>query len=213
VAEAEPRCRLIIAVEGSADGCEQLAVTLGVGDIASVLIHPAAGQGLDVPSTRRLVHQAQQAGAAALILADARLTRDVRADGVHLPAGSSLDDYKQARGVLGNGFIIGADAGRLRDTAMRFGEAGADYVGFGIPDFVTDKDTARQRRLDLIAWWAEIFEVPCVALDVASVSEAHELARAGADFVAVQLPGSSSSETTRQAVTSFIAALASAPVT
>ena len=34
------------------------------------------------------------------------------------------------------------------------------------PEFVGDMETARARRLDLIAWWAEIFEVPCVAFDV-----------------------------------------------
>ena len=70
---------------------------------------------------------------------------------------------------------------------MQLGEAGADYIAFGTPDFVADQQAARERRLDLIKWWAEIFEVPCVAFDVDSASDAAALAAAGADFVALRL--------------------------
>ncbi|OYY22957.1 MAG: hypothetical protein B7Y65_03790, partial [Azorhizobium sp. 35-67-15] len=38
--------------------------------------------------------------------------------------------------------------------------------------------------LDMIAWWAEVFEVPCVGV-ATSAEEAEQLARAGADFVAL----------------------------
>ena len=38
-----------------------------------------------------------------------------------------------------------------------------------------------------LVWWAEIFQVPCVAFDVETAEEAARLARAGADFVAVRL--------------------------
>ncbi len=70
---------------------------------------------------------------------------------------------------------------------MTFGEMNADYVAFGVPAFVKDRETAFERQLDLIAWWAEIFEVPCVAMDVASVDQAAVLADAGADFVCLTL--------------------------
>jgi len=35
-----------------------------------------------------------------------------------------------------------------------------------------------------VAWWAEIFEVPCVAF-AETADQAAELARAGADFIAL----------------------------
>jgi hypothetical protein len=40
----------------------------------------------------------------------------------------------------------------------------------------------------MVAWWAPIFEVPCVAFDVETCEEGAELAADGADFVAVTLP-------------------------
>jgi thiamine-phosphate pyrophosphorylase len=67
------------------------------------------------------------------------------------------------------------------------GEAGADYVGFGVPEGVKDTDGARARRLELISWWAEVFEIPCVAFDVAAPEDADRLARAGADFIGLRL--------------------------
>jgi thiamine-phosphate pyrophosphorylase len=113
--------------------------------------------------------------------------------------------YAEARQLLGADSIVAGDAGRSRDAAMRLGEAGADYVGFGVHDFVTDKQTAAERRLELIQWWAEIFEVPCVALDVSTASDAERLARAGADFVAIRLPPSV--EGARDATLATLAAL------
>jgi thiamine-phosphate pyrophosphorylase len=68
---------------------------------------------------------------------------------------------------------------------MSLGEAGAEYVGFGIPPHVEDRAAAAERRLELVAWWSEIFEPPCVAFDVDTVEDAAALAAAGADFVAV----------------------------
>jgi thiamine-phosphate pyrophosphorylase len=80
------------------------------------------------------------------------------------------------------------DAGRSRHEAMVAGEGGADYVAFGIPANVEDREKAHRRRCELTAWWSEIFEVPVVAFDVATAEEAGQLASAGADFIALTLP-------------------------
>ncbi|MFM9847120.1 MAG: thiamine phosphate synthase [Hyphomicrobiaceae bacterium] len=182
MSEPQQGCRLILLVQSGTDAREQLSAALGAANVASVIIAAA-----DAEAAKPLVALAQKAGAAALLVGDPQLARTLKADGVHLPVASTSVDYEEARSVLGQRFIIGADAGRSRDAAMRFGEAGAEYVGFGIPEFVGDTDAARARRLDLIAWWAEIFEVPCVALDVETASDAEALARAGADFITVRL--------------------------
>ena len=88
--------------------------------------------------------------------------------------------------MLGTRYIVGVDVGRTRHDAMNLAEEGADYIGFGIPPHVDDREAAAARRRELIAWWGEIFQVPCVAFDVESADEAQVLAAAGADFVAMR---------------------------
>ncbi len=92
------------------------------------------------------------------------------------------------------GIIVGADAGRTRHDAMEIGEAGADYVAFGIPPHVEDRARAAERQIDLVSWWSELFEIPCVAFDVADAAQAERLVGVGCDFISVtiktdELPG------------------------
>jgi thiamine-phosphate pyrophosphorylase len=143
---------------------------------------------LEARVVKPMIDLCQQRGVAALIADDAALARKVRADGVHLSsAAGSAAVYAAARGIVGQPAIVGADAGISRHDAMTLAEAGADYVAFGAPARLHDREKARARRDDLLAWWAEIFQVPCVAFDVEDPREAEALARAGADFVAVTL--------------------------
>jgi thiamine-phosphate pyrophosphorylase len=182
--------RLYLVVEAGTDPLV-LASLVAAADLAALLIAPSGGTRLEAAAVRPLVEMSQAKGIAALIEADPQLARTLRADGVHLPWGKDLvARFGEAREVLGGRYIVGADAGRSRHDAMSLGEAGAAYVGFGIPSHVEDRDTARDRRLDLVAWWSEIFEVPCVAFDVETADDAAELARFGADFVAVRVPAS-----------------------
>jgi thiamine-phosphate pyrophosphorylase len=182
-------CGLYVVVEAGAGAEERLAAALAAMEPAAVLVVPAADEALDAAQARPLVEQARRAGAAALVLADAALARKAGADGMHLPANDDPEPAcRAAREALGKDGVVGADAGISRHTAMQLAEAGADYVGFGAPRHLNDRDKARMRRAELIEWWAPIFEVPCVAFDVETGEEAAELATAGADFVAVALP-------------------------
>ena len=180
----QPSCLLYVVVEAGPGAAERLGAALAAVQIASVLITPAADAVLDAASAKPLVELAQRAGAAALIADDAglargiarrrRASRHLHGPGRHLCRGAPH---------LGPRGIVGVDAGISRDDAMTLAEAGAEYVAFGAPLDLSDLDKARARRADLIAWWAEIFEVPCVAFDVESAEAAEALARAGADFV------------------------------
>jgi thiamine-phosphate pyrophosphorylase len=82
--------------------------------------------------------------------------------------------YDAARKRLGASAIVGADCGASRHFAMEMAEAGADYVGLA---------NGGEGGSELIAWWGELFEVPCVALDPVEPDEAGALAGLGADFV------------------------------
>ena len=99
------------------------------------------------------------------------------------------------------------DAGISRHDAMTLAEAGAEYIAFGAPAHLKDRDRARERRDELIAWWAEIFQAPCVALDVETQEEADALARARADFVGIRLRAGATPAATRDLVAAIAAAV------
>lgn len=180
---------LVVAANGRTSATDRVRAALAATEVASLLIVPAEGVPFDAAAVKPLVDAAQQAGVAALLNGDAHLVRALRADGVHVPwSEHAVPAYEEARDILGTRFIAGIDAGRSRHDAMTLGERGADYIAFGIPPHVEDRERAAERRLDLVAWWSEIFEVPCVAFDVETAAEAGALAAAGADFVAVTLP-------------------------
>jgi thiamine-phosphate pyrophosphorylase len=179
---------LYLVIEAGAAAPDRAAAALAVADVAALLIEPAEGALLDARTAQPLIALTQARNVAAIIAADAHLARTLEADGVHLPPSRDpAKAYAEARDILGQRCIIGAHAGKSRHDAMMLCEAGADYIGFGIPPGVKDTEGARARRLDLVSWWAEIFEVPCVAFDVGTPEEADELARADADFIGLRL--------------------------
>lgn len=184
-----PRLVLVITPRpGTADALvRQLRSVDAV--VATVVLEPSDAGPVSPSDLADSVAAIQAAGIATLISGDAALARVVKADGVHIPASkSALAAYREARDILGGRFIVGVDVGRTRHDGMVLGEEGADYIAFGIPAHVEDRDTARKRRLELIGWWSEIFEPPCVAFDVETPGDAGELAAAGADFIAVRVP-------------------------
>ena len=181
-----PPCQFYLVIEPGPTARDRLSAAMAAVPIASVLIRPRPGNKLSAGEVKPLVDAAQDAGVAAVIYEDAQLARVLRADGVHVPSSlTMLAAYDEARSIVGAGAIVGVDAGASRHGAMEAGEAGADYVAFGRPPADAEDYETRE---DLIAWWAEIFEIPCVAFDVDTAEEAGMAAGAGADFAALTLP-------------------------
>jgi len=167
-----PNCRLFLRLPAELppeSGRNRIASALGAGDVASLLIPAGPLQLRTAEIAKPLCHAH---GVALLIETDAALAKRLDADGVHLPADASA--YAAARAVLGEDAIIGVDCDASRHMAMTLGELGADYIGFS--------EGARDGQ-SLIAWWAELFELPCVALEPCSEEEARALAIEGADFI------------------------------
>ena len=212
VAQDEAATRLCAVIEAGEAALGHLSVALAAAEVACVLIAPLPGAGLDAHAAGPLVEAAQRRNAAALIVEDAQLARTLRADGVHLSIAKTggktgANDYGVIRSLVGRGGIVGVDAGISRHDAMTVAEDGADYVAFGAPAHLKDRAKARLRRDELVAWWAEIFEAPCVALDVETPEEAEALARAGADFVGLRLPCAAPAAATRELVGAIAAVL------
>lgn len=191
----------------------RLGAALDAAQVASVLFRPSPGEALNARTLKPLVEAVQAREIAALVADDADLARIVRADGVHLSwAKDQPGRLSAARETMGGRAMIGADAGRSRDDAMTLGEMGADYVGFGIPTHVEDRDTAFARQCVLISWWAEIFEPPCVAFDVSGTDAARDLALAHADFIALTLHSSVTPNDAASLVKDFTSAIGNARI-
>ena len=148
-------------------------------DVACVLLRIAAHEQDEKEKiVRALVPQVQQHGVACLVAYDPQWAVRVNVDGVHIDgSGKTLDVALRA---LKPGHIVGAGGLPTRDAAMAAGEAGADYVMFGGPCGAETHAAIVER----VAWWAEIFNVPCVgyAHDLGAIGD---LVRAGADFIAL----------------------------
>jgi thiamine-phosphate pyrophosphorylase len=102
------------------------------------------------------------------------------ADGAHL---TGIAAFQDAAGSLKPDRIAGCGGLATRHDAMLAAEGGADYVMFGEPDEQNARPSF-EAVLERVSWWAEVFQIPCVA-HAASAEEVAALAQAGADFVAV----------------------------
>ena len=68
---------------------------------------------------------------------------------------------------------------------MHAAEDGADYVAFGAFYPTTSKAPPVMAEIETMQWWAEIMEVPCVAIGGITAENCAPLVTAGANFLAV----------------------------
>ena len=158
-----------------------LAGALGAADIAAVLLRlAAADERTLIDRIKTLAPVVQDKDAALLVEGHAELIARAGADGAHL---TGVDDLNGALAALKPERIAGCGGLHTRHDAMAAAEAGADYVMFGEPDR-HGRRPSFDAIVERVAWWADVFEVPCVAF-AAEPGEIEPLARAGADFVAL----------------------------
>jgi thiamine-phosphate pyrophosphorylase len=160
---------------------DRLAESLAAADVAAVLLRlPAADERGRINHAKALAPTVQDKGAALLLDGHPEFAARAGADGAHLTGLAALE---AALATLKPMRIAGCGGLLSRDDAMRAGEVGADYVMFGEPD-ASGRRPAFDAVTERVAWWAELFEVPCVGF-AATLDEIEPLAAAGADFVAV----------------------------
>jgi thiamine-phosphate pyrophosphorylase len=149
--------------------------------VASVLLLPGDhGDDALRPTVEALRPIVQDRDIAFLIDGRPALAAATGCDGVHTcPIGPPLDECRRQ---VGDQAIVGYSCRNDRHNAMVHAEMGADYIVFGESAPEPD-DTSL--TLDLISWWAELMEVPCVALDRIAAHNARDFAEAGADFLAI----------------------------
>lgn len=111
------------------------------------------------------------------------LAKRLKADGVHL--GQKDGDPREAREELGREAQIGVTCHNSKHLAMEAGEAGADYVAFGAFFPSETKVTEYHSEPEVLEWWSQLFEIPCVAIGGITPGNCGVLVSAGADFLAV----------------------------
>jgi thiamine-phosphate pyrophosphorylase len=187
MADTAARLYLITPVLEDASFAPQLAEACATGAVAAVLLRLApADERTLINQVKALGPAAQDNGAALIITTDgkadlATVAARAGADGVHIQGDPGL--VREWRERLKSERAIGVGGIRTKDDAMTLGEAGVDYLLFGEPrrdGSLPSLESVAERA----AWWAEIFETPCVAY--APALEAVEtLAATNAEFVAL----------------------------
>ncbi len=181
---SEPRTRLFLVTEpvSSAEAARPgIEAALDAGDVACLLLRLVPTAERDRKEVVRALGASIQDRGAALLLEDPRLVSHTGADGTH--AAGADDAFAAALDSMKPDRIVGAGHLASHDDAMRAGEAGADYVMFGDAGFAAD-GPAPADVLEDVAWWAEIFNVPCVGF-ARSLDEVEGLGMTGAEFVAL----------------------------
>ena len=160
-----------------------LVDALSGGDVASLIL---PSWDMDDDAFQRhaeaIAPAAQEAGVAVMIAGDARIAMRARADGIHVESGRrDLDDViDKHQGKL----MVGAGGATTRDDALNLGEARPDYLFFG--RFGYDlKPEPHPRNLKLGEWWAQMIQIPCIVMGGSDIASVAEVARTGADFVAL----------------------------
>jgi thiamine-phosphate pyrophosphorylase len=160
---------------------DALRSVLAAADIAAVLLRLAAADERTLTSqAKAIVPAIQQAGVAVLLDGHPEIAARAGADGSHI---TGVDALADALSTLKPERIAGCGGLHSRHDAMLAAETGADYVLFGEPDGDGQRPGFAAIE-DRVAWWAEVFEVPCVGY-AAAPAEVAPLAAAGADFVAL----------------------------
>jgi thiamine-phosphate pyrophosphorylase len=153
--------------------------------VAAVLLRLAAADERTLTNqVKALAPAAQEHGAALIVTTDgqadlATVAARGGADGVHVAGDPAL--VREIRERLKGDRAIGVGHIRTKDEAMSLGEAGADYLLFGEPR-QDGSLPSLESVVERAAWWAEIFETPCVAY-ASSLEAVEALAATNAEFI------------------------------
>jgi thiamine-phosphate pyrophosphorylase len=160
---------------------QRLTAALNAGDVAAVLLRLTdADERTLLNRVKVLAAPVQDKDVALLIDGRVELVARGGADGAHL---TGIAAFTEAIERVKPERIAGAGGLASRHDAMLAAGQGADYVMFGEPDADGERP-ALSIIEERIAWWAEVFEVPCVGY-AASLDDIVPLVAAGADFIAL----------------------------
>ena len=192
---AGPLCQLYLITPPNLDGealpafADALSEALDAGDVAVLQIRLKNPGDTPAPDadirrvTEALLPLARAHNIAVIMNDRPDLAAELGCDGVHI--GQQDADYQEARRIAGVDAIVGVTCHDSRHLAMVAAEAGANYVAFGAFYPTTTKSPKASASPDLLRWWSDLMEVPCVAIGGITAENCAPLVAAGADFIAV----------------------------
>lgn len=209
-----PPCRLYLITPPVIADLDVFATALesalDAGEVAALQIRLKDADDATVLAAVAALKPVAEARGVAVILNDRPdLAARSGCDGVHL--GQSDASVAEARRLMGPEAMIGVTCHDSRELAMEAAEAGADYVAFGAFFPTATKVTTHRPDPEILTIWQETVEIPCVAIGGITAANAPELARAGADFVAVSAAVWSHPRGPGPAVAEIVAALMAKP--
>ena len=190
-AQGRARTRLYLITPPQLDVTEfapLLDEALTAGDVACLQLrlkntdNQAADEALIAEAIAQLMPVVHRHDVAFILNDNPELAAKYDCDGVHI--GQDDMAYAAARAVMGDDKIIGVTCHDSKHLAMEAGEAGADYVAFGAFYETQTKQAKTQAPLDILSFWQEFVELPCVAIGGITPDNAPPLVAAGADFIA-----------------------------
>jgi len=179
------RCRLYLITPPllPPNFADQLAAALDAGDVAAVQLRLKDVPDAQLQRTIETLRPIVQSRDVAFLLNDRPdLAVKHGCDGAHV--GQDDMGAAAARKILGD-LTLGVTCHDSRHLAMQAGEDGADYVAFGAFFPTLTKTPPAVAQVETIRLWAEIMEIPCVAIGGITAANCGPLVQAGADFLAV----------------------------
>jgi thiamine-phosphate pyrophosphorylase len=165
------------------DFATTLAAALDAGDVAAVQLRLKDINDDTLQRTIERLRPVVQSRDVAFLLNDRPdLAVKLGCDGAHV--GQTDMNAKQARKILGD-LTLGVTCHNSRHLAMQAGDDGVDYVAFGAFFPTVTKDPPAMAEIETLRIWAEIMEIPCVAIGGITAENCAPLVKAGADFLAV----------------------------
>jgi thiamine-phosphate pyrophosphorylase len=162
---------------------DQLAAALDAGDVAAVQLRLKDVPDDEIARTVERLRPVVQSRNVAFLLNDRPdLAVKLGCDGAHV--GQTDMPVKQARKILGE-LTLGVTCHNSRHMAMEAGEGGADYVAFGAFFPTATKEPPEMAEIETLRLWAEVMEIPCVAIGGITAANCAPLVKAGAEFLAV----------------------------
>jgi thiamine-phosphate pyrophosphorylase len=189
--QKRPRTRLYLITPPQIDlddFAPLLDETLAAGDVASLQLRLKAAdnmppnEGVIGAAVTRLMPIAHKHDVAFILNDDPYLAAKLDCDGVHV--GQDDKSAHEAARVMGEDKILGVTCHNSKHLAMLAGEAGADYVAFGAFYETQTKQAKSKAEPDILTFWQQFVELPCVAIGGITPENAAPLVEAGADFIA-----------------------------